>query len=148
MTQSADSRATALRAALVMAGTIAAVSLTPNGSAGRVHRTVAQGTIKAGAAWTDITPLPGLPTGGYGPAGAVTRGYWGRLRAVAFYFEDQSGRGLALVSTDLFAMPSALHQTVAAHFTSGNPGNTTGAVLPLERLVSRRRIPIRGLATT
>ena len=96
---------------------------------------VAQAAAKAGAADADITPLPGVATGGYGPAGAYSRGYWGRLRAVAFYFEDPSGRGLALVSADLFAIPGALHTDVAKHFTAGNPANTTGVVLPYERLV-------------
>jgi hypothetical protein len=85
---------------------------------------------KAGAAWSDITPLPGLPTGGYGPAGTVTRGYWGRLRATAFYFEDPAGRGLALVSMDLFAVPAGLHQSVARHFASA-----AGVDLPQERIV-------------
>lgn len=94
-----------------------------------------QGTARAGAAEVDITPLPGLPTGGHGPASRVARGYWGRLRAVAFYFEDPSGRGLALVSAELFAVPSMLHTQVADHFRPGNPANTTGVVLPLERLV-------------
>lgn len=106
------------------------------GTSSRDEVTVpAQGSTRAGAASTDITPLPGLPTGGYGPAGVRARGYWGQLRAVAFYFEDPAGRGMALVSADLFAMPSALHRTVAEHFTAGNAGNITGVVLPPERIV-------------
>lgn len=104
-------------------------------SVGGAQQTGVAAIQKAGAAWTDITPLPGLPTGGAGPAGAITRGYWDRLRAVAFYFEDPAGRGFALVSTDLFGMPTGLHQSVSAYFTATNPGNRTGVVLPLERLV-------------
>lgn len=79
---------------------------------------------RAGAAATDITPIPGLPTGGYGSGAARARGYWSPLRATAFYFEDPQGRGLALVSVDTFAIPTALHQAVAKEVG-----------LPLERVV-------------
>jgi neutral ceramidase len=73
----------------------------------------ATGAFRAGAGKTDITPPPGYPTGGDGPAGAVTRGYWTRLSARAFYFEDARGNRLALVSCDLFALPGGLTQTAA-----------------------------------
>lgn len=79
---------------------------------------------RAGAAFADITPIPGLPTGGYGHGAAIARGYWSPLRATAFYFEDPSGRPFALVSVDTFAIASALHQNVAKELG-----------LPLERLV-------------
>ena len=134
MTQSIDARAGGVHA-LAISSVIGVLTLTSAGLTARVQQPIVKDAAKAGAAWTDITPLPGLPTGGYGPAGAVTRGYWGRLRTVAFYFEDPTGRGLALVSTDLFAVPGALAQTVAAHFSAGNAANTTGVVLPLERLI-------------
>jgi neutral ceramidase len=126
--------ASAIRAPASAAVILAIVTVTATGLPEPLPQPTAAGA-KAGAASTDITPVPGLPTGGYGPAGAVARGYWGRLRATAFYFEDPTGRGLALVSIDLFAVPSALHRALAAHFTSGNPANTTGVVLPPERLV-------------
>jgi neutral ceramidase len=61
----------------------------------------------------DITPPPGFPTGGHGPAGALAKGYWVRLRARAFFFEDRQGRTLALVSADLFAIPGGLKARVA-----------------------------------
>ncbi len=69
--------------------------------------------FSAGAAAEDITPPPGFPTGGHGPAGDVARGHWMRLRARAFFFEDRKGRTLALVSADLFAIPAGLHARVA-----------------------------------
>ena len=90
----------------------------------------------AGAARVDITPVPGLSTAGHGPLhSAIARGYWDRLQATAFYFEDASGIGFAMLSADLFAVPSGLHQSVAAHFTGGNPENLTRVVLPLDRIV-------------
>ena len=65
-----------------------------------------------GAARVDFTPPPGFPTAGYGPAGDLARGYWNRLYARAFYFEDTSGRPLVLVSCDLMAIPAGLHDAV------------------------------------
>jgi neutral ceramidase len=64
-----------------------------------------------GAAERDITPPPGYPTGGHGPAGELARGYWNPLRTRAFYVRD--GRtGVVLVSSDLFAFPIGLHAAV------------------------------------
>jgi hypothetical protein len=67
----------------------------------------------AGAARIDTTPPPGYPNGGDGPAGSVARGYWTRLYARAFFFQDSDGRRLAMVSCDLFALPEGLHAKVA-----------------------------------
>ena len=67
----------------------------------------------AGAAREEITPPPGFPTGGHGPAGALARGQWGRLWARAFYFEDPSGRKLVLISSETFAVPRGLTLEVA-----------------------------------
>ncbi len=86
--------------------------------------------VRAGAARVDITPPPGFQTGGHGPAGTTARGYWGALTATAFYFEDASGRATALVSCDLFGVPNALHQAVAAHFARAG-----ASTLPLERII-------------
>lgn len=66
-----------------------------------------------GVGRADITPPPGYPTGGHGPAGGVSRGYWTRLYARAFYFETDKAR-LALVSCDLFMVPGALQDLVAS----------------------------------
>jgi neutral ceramidase len=67
----------------------------------------------AGVGRVDITPPPGFPTGGHGPAGAVSRGHWARLHATAFFFQDHEGRALVLVSCDLFAIPGRIHRDVA-----------------------------------
>ncbi len=72
-----------------------------------------QPKFSAGAAEVDITPPPGFPTGGHGPSGALARGYWIRLRARAFFFEDTSGHAVALVAADLFAIGGGLQAHVA-----------------------------------
>ena len=71
-------------------------------------------TLVAGAGERDITPPPGFPTGGHGPAGEVARGYWSKLHARAFYFRERQGSGKAvvLVSCDLFAFPLGLHREI------------------------------------
>ncbi len=61
-----------------------------------------------GAAKVEITPPPGFPTGGHGPAGAIARGSWSRLWARAFYIKQQNGLAVVLVSCDLFAIPLGL----------------------------------------
>lgn len=68
----------------------------------------------AGAWRTDITPPPGYPTGGDGPAGSVARGYWTRLYARAFFLRDAEGHQLVMVSCDLFALPGGLKALVAS----------------------------------
>jgi neutral ceramidase len=72
-----------------------------------------QPRFSAGAAEVDITPAPGFPTGGHGPSGSLAKGYWIRLRARAFFFEDTSGRAVALVAADLFAIGGGLQARVA-----------------------------------
>ena len=71
------------------------------------------GQTRAGFSQIDITPPPGIPTGGHGPAGAMARGYWTRLYARAFLFTDPTGRIAVLVSCDLFAIPRGLTESVA-----------------------------------
>lgn len=66
----------------------------------------------AGTGKSDITPPPGYPTGGHGPAGGLARGHWMRLWSRAFYFEDPDGNRLVLVSCDLFAIPGSLTASV------------------------------------
>jgi neutral ceramidase len=67
----------------------------------------------AGAGKVDITPPPGYPLGGHSIGGQMARGYWSRLYARAFYFQDAAGQRLALISCDLFAIPAGLHAQVA-----------------------------------
>jgi hypothetical protein len=69
--------------------------------------------VRAGVARRDITPPPGFPTGGHGPAGDVARGRWMPLFARAFFFQDEAGHTLTLVSAELFAIPGGLHAKVA-----------------------------------
>jgi neutral ceramidase len=81
----------------------------------RLHPPAAEtGQFTSGAAAGEITPPPGTPMGGHGLAGRVARGYWTRLYARAFYFDDGRGRRLALVSAELFAIPAGLHAKVLA----------------------------------
>jgi neutral ceramidase len=89
----------------------------------------------AGAASRDITPPPGYPTGGHGPAGAVARGYWMRLEARAFFFLDRAGRPLALVSADLFAVPAGLQADVARRAAEELARRDMGVALPPEAVV-------------
>ena len=70
------------------------------------------GRFTAGAGTREITPPPGFPMGGHGLAGRVARGYWTRLHARSFYFDDGRGHRLALVSAELFAIPAGLHAKV------------------------------------
>jgi neutral ceramidase len=100
-----------------------------------VPRPAPQRHFAAGAAAEDITPPPGFPTGGHGPAGDVARGHWTRLRARAFFFEDRAGHALALVSADLFAVPSGLHARVAQLVVAELAGRKLGVALPPEALV-------------
>src|SRR5580658_401450 len=67
----------------------------------------------AGAGKVDITPPPGYPLGGHSIGGQMARGYWSRLYARAFYFQNAAGQRLALISCDLFAIPAGLHAQVA-----------------------------------
>jgi Neutral/alkaline non-lysosomal ceramidase, N-terminal len=66
----------------------------------------------AGAGKAEITPPTGFPMGGHGPGGRIARGYWTRLYARAFYFQDRNNRVMVLVSCDLFAMPAGLRANV------------------------------------
>jgi neutral ceramidase len=70
------------------------------------------GSFLVGAANVDITPVPGYPMGGHSKAGKFSRGHWLRLRARAIVMEDASGRRLALVSADLWAVPGGLTDRV------------------------------------
>ncbi len=79
----------------------------------RVAEGTGPGTFIVGAARTEITPPPGYPTGGHGPGGSLARGYWLRLYARAFYFEDKNGHKLVLVSLDSFALPKGIYAEVA-----------------------------------
>jgi neutral ceramidase len=66
----------------------------------------------AGTGQQEITPYAGIPLGGHGIGGRIARGTWMPLYARAFYFEDTSGRAVAMVSCDLFAVSEGLRAEV------------------------------------
>jgi neutral ceramidase len=69
--------------------------------------------MRVGAAEVDITPLPGVPMGGYALRGTVSRGHWLRLYAKALYVEDADGVPLVLVSVDSWSVSDGLADRVA-----------------------------------
>lgn len=71
------------------------------------------GHLIAGVGRAEITPPPGFPTGGDGPAGNLARGYWTQLYTRAFFFADAQGKTTVLVSVDAFAIPGGLSAMVA-----------------------------------
>jgi len=86
-----------------------------------------RGGLRVGAARIDITPLPGIPMGGFSDAGQVARGHWGRLFARAVYVEAPDGTALALVATDLWAVPAGLRDRVAELVTRDANGRHLGS---------------------
>ena len=100
--------------ALVLALLLAACSNTgPIKARRRAGDSLSGTSFKAGAAKVDITPLPGIPMGGFGPAGRIGRGSWMPLYSRATYLEDARGSHLILVVCDLWAMPGGLADRVA-----------------------------------
>src|ERR1035437_2151704 len=71
-----------------------------------------QPAILGGAERIEITPPPGFPTGGHGPAGDIARGDWMPLYARAYYFGTEHGPGIILVTCDLFAFPLGLRAAI------------------------------------
>ena len=90
----------------------------------------AQHDFQAGAARVDITPPPGLPTGGHGPVGAVARGHLTRLYARAIFFRDKNDHPLLLVSVESFAVPQVFRAEVQRRFEQA-----THISLPLESII-------------
>ncbi len=87
----------------------------------------------AGAAKVDITPPAGFPTGGHGPAGAMSRGYSSRLYARAFFFADSAGSPLVLVSCDFFAVPGGLTAMVGRRVSQKELER--GVLIPPEAII-------------
>lgn len=77
-----------------------------------LHQPVSTSRFIAGVGKVELTPPPGIPLGGHGPGGRVARGYWTRLYARAFYFQDSHNHVLTLVSCDLFMLPAGLRAKV------------------------------------
>lgn len=68
--------------------------------------------LLVGAAESDLTPIPGYPMGGHGPAGTIGRGVWTRLKARATFVEDAGGDAVAFVACDLWSIPGGLTDRV------------------------------------
>ncbi len=104
-----------LLVAIVSAGalSVGCRTITIQVSAYSVQRPASPGRFLAGRSVADITPPPGYPMGGHSIAARVSRGYWTRLHARAFFFRDATGQSLVLVSCDLFGIPAGLHAAVA-----------------------------------
>jgi neutral ceramidase len=77
-----------------------------------LHQPAPATRFVAGVGKAELTPPPGIPLGGHGPAGRIARGYWTRLYARAFYFQDSDTNVLTLVSCDLFMIPAGLRAKV------------------------------------
>ena len=75
-----------------------------------------QAVFAAGVAKVDITPPPGLSTGGYGPAGAIARGHLTRLYARAIFLRHADGNPLLLISVESFAVPQIFREAVVKKF--------------------------------
>lgn len=74
--------------------------------------TTPTGSFRAGVKRVDITPIPGVPLGGYSIDGKFSRGFWTRLHARALYLEDANQTPLVLISTDLSAITGGLGDEV------------------------------------
>ncbi len=72
------------------------------------------GTLLAGAAKLDITPLAGMPLGAHSIEGGTGLARWTRLWARAIYVEDELGEPLVLVACDLWSIPAGLGEAVLA----------------------------------
>jgi neutral ceramidase len=82
--------------------------------------------FQAGAAKVDITPPPGYPLAGHSIAAKVGRGYWTRLYARAIYLEDETGKGMLMVSCDLWSMPGGLADKAAELLQRSTNGSHLG----------------------
>ncbi len=102
-----------------------------------VPHDVASDALRVGAAEADITPIPGYPMGGHGPAGTIGRGVWTRLKARATYVEDASGGAVAFVACDLWAVPAGLTDAVVEKVQRD----------PAGRALSRNRIVLAATHT-
>ena len=84
------------------------------------------GAPTAGAVSVDITPPPGMPTGGYSMLANRGQGFRTRLKARIVYLNDGKGHSVALVQIDLPAASLLLHHKVAeavAEQTGLKPGD-------------------------
>jgi neutral ceramidase len=70
---------------------------------------IPKGYYSAGAAQVDITPPPGYSMGGFGnELSKIARGWWTKLYAKSYYYEDPSGNMLVIVAADLWSVSQGL----------------------------------------
>jgi neutral ceramidase len=64
--------------------------------------------MTAGVGQADLTAPPGHPMSGYSINGRISRGYWVRPKATAFYLCDSDGTPFVFVATDLWAITDGM----------------------------------------
>ena len=96
--------------------------------------TTPQPDLQVGASRVDITPIPGIPLGGYSMAGKVSRGFWTRLYARSIYLEDSAGSSLAMVMTELMIMPAGLVDRVVELLHQQTIGLASAVGAPLTQI--------------
>ena len=70
---------------------------------------VPKGIYSSGAAAVEITTPPGYSMGGFGnELSKIARGWWTRLYAKSFYYEDPLGNQMVIVATDLWSVSQGL----------------------------------------
>ena len=74
------------------------------------------GTLQAGAAVVDVTPVPGFPMGGHALEARSAVAVWTDLHARALYLEDAAGTPLVFLVADLWAVSAGLADTLADRF--------------------------------
>ena len=77
--------------------------------------------LQLGVSQIDITPPPGYPMGGFGLAGKFSRGVWLPLEAKSFYFLDEKGRSLVIVTSDLWSIPLGLTMSIVEALNQEDP---------------------------
>ncbi len=85
--------------------------------------------LRAGSGKAEITPPPGLSTGGHGPNAAVARGHLTRLYARAVLLHDGTSP-LLIVSVETFAIPGIL-----PYLIKSKTKEKLGIDIPLENIV-------------
>ncbi len=81
--------------------------------------------LVAGASRVDITPPPGISTGGHSVSARTARGFWTRLFVRTFYLQDQRGHRLVIAVSELPFMPAGLGDRVA-EIIGAEPGPAIG----------------------
>lgn len=89
----------------------------------------ASNSFIAGVAVRDITPPPGMPKAGYSTMGAIGDGFRTRLKARAFYLQDNQGDSAAIIQLDLTAGSLLLQHAVAERLAKTTPIDAGNLIL-------------------